>query len=366
VALKLIYLVVRNLLAWARLSRQTAAAKNVEILVLRHQLAVAQRRTPPRELHRKLSWADRAWLALLAGLVPHDHLARLRLIVTPGTPLIRWHRDLLRRRWARRSRRKHPGRPPTHHRIRTLVLRLAQENSSWGYRRIHGELAALGIRVAPSTVWEILTTAGIDPAPRRDTGPTWAQFLRSQTEALLAADFVVVDLLDGTKAYVLAVIEHANRRVHVLGATTHPVTHWVVQQARNLVMDLEEADVRARFLIHDRDASFCAAFDQVLTDAGITVIHSAIRAPRMNALMERWFRSLRAELTDRTLIWNIPHLRVLLREYESFYNQHRPHRALGQAAPLRPMPDNVIDLETLRIRRRDRAAGLLHEYHQVA
>ena len=209
-ALKLIYLVVRNLLAWGRLSRQDDAAKNAEILTLRHQLAVAQRRTTPRELQRKLTWADRAWLTLLAGLLPSTHLARLRLIVTPGT-LIRWHQDLLRRRWAHRSRRKRPGRPLTHHRIRILVLRLARENSSWGYRRIHGELATLGLRVAPSTVWEILTTAGIDPAPRRDNGPMWAQFLRSQAEAILAADFVVIDLLDGTKIYVLAVIEHATR-----------------------------------------------------------------------------------------------------------------------------------------------------------
>ena len=131
-------------------------------------------------------------------------------------------------------------------------------------------------------------------------------------------------------------------------------------------MDLEAADVRARFLIHDRDAPFSTAFDQALADAGITVIRSAVRAPRMNALIERWFRSLRAELTDRTLTWNIPHLRQLLREYEAFHNQQRPHRALGQAAPLRPLPENVINFETLRIRRHDRAGGILHEYQHVA
>jgi transposase InsO family protein len=220
--------------------------------------------------------------------------------------------------------------------------------------------------VAPSTVWEILTAAGIDPAPRRDTGATWAQFLRSQAEALLAADFVVIDLLDGTKVYVLAVIEHASRRIHVLGATAHPVGDWVIQQARNLLMDIEDAGVHSRFLVHDRDASFTAAFDRVFADAGITVIRTAVRAPRMNALIERWFRSLRAELTDRTLIWNIPHLLRLLREYETFYNEHRPHRALGQAAPLRPLPEKIIDLESFRIRRHDRAGGILHEYQQVA
>jgi putative transposase len=365
VALKLIYLVVRYLLGWLRLSHRDARAKDVEILILRHQLAVAQRRVPARELQRNLTWADRAWLALLAGLTSKQHLERLRLIVTPGT-LLRWHRDLVRRSWARRSEHRRAGRPPTHRRIRSLVLRLAKENSSWGYRRIHGELSALGIRVAPSTVWEILHRAGIDPAPRRDAGPTWAEFLRSQAHAILAVDFVVIDLLDGTKAYVLAVIEHASRRVRILGATAHPVAGWVVQQARNLVMDLEDAGVGARFLIHDRDASFGAAFDQVLVDAGIEVIRSAIRAPRMNSIMERWFRSLRAEVTDRMLVWNIPHLLRLLRDYEAFYNEHRPHRALGQAAPLRPLPDNVIDLETFRVQRRDRAGGLLHEYQHVA
>jgi putative transposase len=317
VALKLVYLTVRQLFAWALLSRRDAVAKDAEILLLRHQLAVAQRRTPARDLQRRLTWADRAWPALLTGLLPKHRLEHLRLIVTPST-LLRWHRDLLRRRWAYRS------------------------------------------------LWEILASAGIEPAPRRDTGPSWAQFLRSQAEALLAADFVVIDLLDGTKVYVLAVIEHASRRVRVLGATAHPVTDWVIQQARNLLMDLEEADVRARFLIHDRDASFPAAFDQILDDAGITLIRSAIRAPRMNALIEHWFRSLRAELTDRTLIWNIPHLLRLLREYETFYNQHRPHRALGQAAPLRPLPETVVDLKTLRIRRHDHAGGILHEYQQVA
>jgi hypothetical protein len=155
VALKLIHIVVRQLLAWARLSRRTEASKDVEILVLRHQLAVVLRRLPPRELQRRLTWSDRAWLALLVGVLPAGGVARLRLIVAPGT-VLRWHRDLLRRHWARRSRRKRPGRPVTHRRVKELVLRLALENPSWGYRRIHGELAGLGVRVAPSTVWEIL------------------------------------------------------------------------------------------------------------------------------------------------------------------------------------------------------------------
>jgi transposase len=153
-------------------------------------------------------------LALLAGTVPAGSLAGMRLLVTPGT-ILRWHRDIVRRQWGRLSRRGWSGRPATHRKVRSVVLRLARENESWGYRRIHGELAGLGITVAPSTVWEILKNAGIDPAPRRD-GPGWAEFLRSQAQGLLALDFFTADLLNGAKAQVLAVIEHGTRRVRFL------------------------------------------------------------------------------------------------------------------------------------------------------
>jgi len=219
--------------------------------------------------------------------------------------------------------------------------------------------------VAPSTVWRILKSVGIEPAPRRD-GPGWAEFLRSQAQGILALDFFTADLLNGTKAYVLAVIEHGNRRVRVLGATEHPVQSWVVQQARNLLMDLEDAGGRAKFVLHDRDASFMRAFDAVFQAAGIRVIRSAVQAPQMNSIMERWIGSCRRELLDRTLIWNLRHLMMALREYEDFYNSHLPHRALDQAAPLRPMPDSVTNLDHFRVRRRDRAGGVIHEYRLAA
>jgi transposase InsO family protein len=159
---------------------------------------------------------------------------------------------------------------------------------------------------------------------------------------------------------------HGSRRVRVLGATEHPVQFWVVQQARNLLMDLDDGAIGVRFVLHDRDASFSAAFDAVFQAAGIRVIRSAVQAPRMNAIMERWIGSCRRELLDRTLVWNQRHLMALLREYEAFYNTHRPHRALNQAAPLRPRPDGVADLDHFRVRRRGRAGGVLHEYHFVA
>jgi putative transposase len=362
VGLKLVFLVVARAVSLLGLSRRELWWKDAEILMLRHQLAVAQREHP--RAHSFLTWPDRAWLALLAGTLPAERLAAMRLIVNPGT-ILRWHRDIVGRRWARRSRQRRPGRPPTARHVRSLVLRLARENESWGYRRIHGELAGLGVTVAPSMVWQILKRAGIDPAPRRD-GPGWAEFLRSQAQGILALDFFTADLLNGTKVYVLAVIEHGTRRVRILGATENPVQCWVVQQARNLLMDLEDAGMGVKFVLHDRDASFTAAFDAVFRAAGARIVRCAVQAPRMNSIMERWIGSCRRELLDRTLVWNQRHLMTVLREYEDFYNTHRPHRTLNQAAPLRALPDGVTDLDHFHVRRRDRAGGVIHEYRLVA
>ena len=362
VGLKLTFLIVSRAMSLLRLSRREAWWKDAEILMLRHQLAVAQRERP--RVHARLTWPDRAWLALLAGTLPIERLAGMRLIVTPGT-IVRWHRDIVRRRWARLSHQGRSGRPATHRNVRSVVLRLARENESWGYRRIHGELAGLGITVAPSTVWRILKNAGIEPAPRRG-GPGWAEFLRSQAQGILALDFFTADLLNGAKVYVLAVIDHGTRRIRILGATEHPAQSWVVQQARNLLMDLEDAGTRIKFVMHDRDSSFTTTFDAVFQAVGVRVIRSAVQAPRMNSIMERWIGSCRRELLDRTLIWNQRHLMTVLREYEDFYNNHRPHRSLKQAAPLRPLPDGVADLDHFLVRRRDRASGVIHEYHLVA
>jgi putative transposase len=202
------------------------------------------------------------------------------------------------------------------------VLRLARENNSWGYRRIHGELAALGITVAPSTVWEILKRHGIEPAPDRDH-TTWPAFLRSQAHAIVACDFFTATTLTGATYYVFAVIEHAGRRVRILGVTAHPTQAWVTQIARNLMMDLQDAGATAKYLIRDRDTKFTQAFDAVLTGEGIEIVTCAVRAPRMNSIMARWIQTCRHELLDRTLIRNHAHLLHALREFEAFYNRHR-------------------------------------------
>jgi transposase InsO family protein len=365
VLLRLAYLGVTNALALLRLLPGSDRDKDAEILALRHQITVLQRQLGPQKI--RFEPADRALLAALLHPLPRPTLQGPRLLVRPDT-ILKWHRDLLARRHAAVSRPRRRGRPPTLRSIRTLVLRLARENSSWGYRRVHGELLVLGVKAAPSTVWEILHEAGIDPAPDR-TATTWADFLRSQANALLAADFIETVTLTGVRMYILAVIEHASRRIRILGATSHPTAAWVTQAARNLAMDLEEAGSTARYLIRDRDGKFPALFDAILADAGITVVRSGAQMPRMNAIMERWVQTCRRELLDRTLIWNQSHLLHALREYEAFYNGHRPHQGIANARPLQPLPEPITDpdrLTRLNIRRRDRLGGIMHQYEHAA
>jgi putative transposase len=365
VLLRLAYLGVTNALALLRLLPMSDQAKDAEILALRHQIAVLERHLQGEKV--RFAPADRALLAALLHRLPRDVLRHIRLLVRPET-VLRWHRDLVTRRHAMISRPKRAGRPPTVRSIRTLVLRLARENNSWGYRRIHGELLVLGVKVAASTVWEILTDAGIDPAPQR-TSQTWATFLRSQAQAIIAADFFETSTLTGARLYVLAVIEHATRRVRILGATAHPTAAWVTQAARNLAMDIEDAGCQVQYLIRDRDGKYPTLFDAVLADIGITTVLSGIQLPRMNSVIERWIQSCRHELLDRTLIWNQAHLLGALREYERHYNHHRPHRGISNASPLCPLPEPIIDpaaITHLHIRRSDRLGGLLHEYEHAA
>jgi transposase InsO family protein len=364
VLLRLAYLTVTNTFAILRLLPSSDRDKDVEILALRHQIAILERQLGEKKV--RFTQPDRALLAALLNRLRPETLRRMRLLIRPDT-VLRWHRDLIRRRHAARSRPKRRGRPPTVRSVRVLVLRLVRENPGWGYRRVHGELLVLGVKVAASTVWEILKEAGIDPAPERASS-TWAAFLRSQADALLACDFFETVTLCGARMYVLAVVEHHTRRIRVLGATAHPTASWVTQAARNLVMDLQDAQCRARYLIRDRDGKFPDLFDAVLADAEMTVVLTGVQMPRMNAIMERWVQTCRRELLDRTLIWNQHHLLRALREFEDFYNTHRPHRSLN-GAPLRPAPEPLAEpsrLDQLDILRRDRLGGILHEYQRAA
>ncbi len=352
--MRLLYLLVARVFGLLVLCSRSDAAKDAEILVLRHQVAVLRRQvTRPR-----LTWADRAVLTALVRLVPGWR--RLRLIVSPRT-ILRWHASLVRRRWTYGRR---PGRPAVAVVIRRLVVEMARDNPLWGYRRIHGELIGLGYKVAPSTVWKILKDGGVDPTPRR-SGPTWKQFLTAQAKGILAMDFFHVDTVLLRRLYVLFVVEHDRRRVHIVGVTAHPTAEWLVQQARNLLVELGDRVDSLRFLIRDRDAKFTAAFDSVFTSVGIEVLRSPVRAPRANAIAERWVGSVRRECLDRMLIVNRCHLEQVLAEYVDHFNQHRPHRSLDQHPPDRgQVPDQITGVG--RVRRRDRLGGLIHEYQQVA
>jgi putative transposase len=324
-ALRLIYLTFCQLLRWLALSTRSSAAKDAELLVLRHEVAVLRRHVA----RPRIDWADRAVLAGLARLLPRGRWGVL--LVRPAT-VLGWHRNLVRRRWTHPSR---PGRPGVTAEIRALVLRLARENATWGYRRVHGELCRLGYRIGATTVWAILQRAGVDPAPKR-SALTWRQFLRAQATSVLAVDFFTVDTVLLRRLYVLFVIEVATRRVHVLGVTAHPVGAWVAQQARNLAVDLGERVGQFRFVIRDRDTKFTAAFDMVFAAEGIEVLRTPVRAPQANAYAERWVGTVRREVLDRMLILGGRHLQSVLSEYAEHYNVHRPHRALGQAPPLGP------------------------------
>jgi putative transposase len=224
---------------------------------------------------------DRVVLAALSRLLPRPQWSAFFL--TPAT-LLRWHRQLIARHWT--YPHASPGRPPIDRELRELVLRLAAENPTWGHRRVQGELARLGYRIAASTVWKILHQAGVDPAPRR-TGPTWQQFLPAQARTILACDFFTVDTVLLQRIYVLFFIELATRQVHIAGVTRHPTGSWVTQQARNLLMSLDQGADRLRFLIRDRDAKFTAAFDAVFTTAGIDVLRTPPQAPRAKGMTSR-------------------------------------------------------------------------------
>jgi putative transposase len=353
--LRLLYLILCQLLGWLELLARRQASKNAEILVLRHEVAVLRRQvTRPHP-----TWPDRAVLAALTRLLPKQR--RHHRLVTPDT-LLRWHRALVKRYWTKPHRP--PGRPSRSQELRRLVLRMAAENPTRGYRRIHGELAQLGYRVAPSTVWLLLKQAGIDPAPRR-AGLTWRQFLSEQAEGILACDFFHVDTVLLKRLYVLFVIEVASRHVHILGVTANPTASWVTQQARNLLMGLGDRVERFRFLIRDRDAKFTHSFDAVFGSEGIRVLRTPVLAPRANAFAERWVGTVRREALDRMLVLGRRQLETVLAGYVAHYNQHRPHRALGQASPTRAVPPAAPTAD-LRVVRVDRLGGLIYEYAQVA
>src|SRR3954467_1109339 len=355
VSLRLLYLIFSQVLGLVLLMGRTSAIKDVELLVLRHEVAVL-RRTNPRP---RLGWADRAVFAALVRRLPRA--LRSHRLVTPNT-IRGWHRRLVRRRWTYPNP---PGRPPIEDVLAALVVRMARENPRWGYMRIQGELLTLGYRIGASTIRRILQRHRIPPAPLRHTDTSWRQFLRTQATSMLAVDFFHVDCaLTLRRLYVLFALEVGDRYLHVLGVTAHPDGPWTTQQARNLVMDLGEEVARFRFLVRDRAGQFAASFDAVLVDAGIEVVKIPPRCPRSNCFAERLVLTVRTEVTDRMLIFGERHLRSVLAQYSLHYNRQRPHRSL-QLCPPRPqapVPEPIHG----GIRRRQILGGLINHYEPAA
>jgi putative transposase len=334
-----LYLAFRALLGALVRSRRGLDLKDVELLVLRHELEVLRRQVA----RPRLRAADRAVLAAAASHLPRS--LRGARLVTPRT-LLRWHQALVRRRWRQPPGR--PGRPPLSAEIRELVLRLARENPRWGHRRISGELAKLGFRVSPTSIRRLLARARLKPAPRR-AGPSWREFLRAQAASIVACDFFTVESVFSRRYY-----------VWLAGCTTNPTGSWVTQQARNLGLDF--ADQGMRFLIRDRDSKYSGPFDEVFRSSGIQIVKTPVRAPKANAIAERFVRTVRAECLDWLLILNRRHLERVLRIYVDHYNAQRPHRALKLQPPAPEGPKPSIG----EIRRQDRLGGLIHEYDRAA
>jgi transposase len=319
-----LYLAVWRMFQLLVLRARSTKRKELEMLVLRHELAIAR-----RQLGRaRPSAADRALLAALSRSLPRPSWSAFS--VSPKT-ILGWHRRLVARRWTYGNRP--PGRPPLDRELEALIVRLARENPRWGYQRIVGELRKLGLRASATSVRSVLKRHGIPPAPRR-AGPSWRAFLRAQGASMLACDFFTVDTVGLRRLYVLFFIELHSRRVRLAGCTSNPISSWVTQQARNLAFDLADEDRPVRFLVHDRDAKFSGAFDEVFRTEPVMIIRTPVKAPNANAHAERFIRTVRSDCLDWLLILGRRQLERVLREYVDHYNRAAPApRARTASAP---------------------------------
>ena len=351
----LLYLLLRRVLGLLRSDDRAAAEAELEIAVLRHQVAVLRRQVK-RPVYRA---SDKAFLAAASRILRRQ--AWHSFLVRPET-LLRWHRQLVAKKWTRPHRR--PGRPALDPEVRELVLRLGRENPRWGYTRTRGELLKLGVRVSATTIAMVLRRSGLGPAPRRGLHVERVPPPAGGRDARV--DFLTVETITLKTLYVLVSIELGTRRVRLGGVSSNPDCAWVTQQARNLAMAFREEGRSPRVLIHDRDTKFTGAFDEVFRSEGMRIVLTPIRAPNANAFCERWVGTLRAECLDWTIIPGRRHLERVLRTYIDHYNKERPHRGIGLRAPAGSRSPAVTELMALNVHRQDVLGGLIHEYRDAA
>lgn len=353
-----------TLLAWLSIGRRSTQEKELEILVLRQQVRMLERQLD-KPLHP--SRIEKLTLAVVTAklkTVSQRSAAGLRdllLIFQPET-VLKWHRELVRRKWTYRTIAKPRGRPQTSQAIEALVVRFAQENADWGYGKIAGEMGKLGCELSEPTVANILERHGIRPAPERRGSVSWRQLMMHYKDQLLACDFFTVDSLFLQTVYGLFFIELHTRRVYLAGCTSHPDAAWVTQQARQIVWHLEEREPVIHFLIHDRDTKFVGAFDAVFQSEEMHIIRTPFRAPNANAYAERWVRTVRQECLNKLFILDDAHLQRVLREYIAYYNARRPHQGLAQRSPVPGPPPARTGVVCCR----PVLGGIIHDYDRAA
>jgi hypothetical protein len=351
-----------TILSLFQASRLSESEKDIEIVILRHQLDVMTR------LHNKPvrpNRAEKLTLALLTKKLKHlaersiNQLGDVIRIVKPET-VLRWHRDLVRRKWT--YKRKNPGgRPRTDKEKENLIIRLAKENLRWGYGKIEGEMRKLGFTISISSVRNILNRHDILPAPVRFGSIVWKKMMNHYRDQLLACDFFVIESIFLRTYYILFFVELGTRRVHLAGITTNPNGRWVAQQARQLIWQFEETGTQFRCLIRDNDSNYTDSFDTVFESQGTRVIPTPLQAPNANAVAERWVRSVRQEILDHVLIINEAHLRRVLQEFLAYYNNRRPHQGLNQQSPIL-RPETTAEGS---VQKRPILGGIINDYYRL-
>jgi len=335
--------------------------KDLEIVILRQQISILQRKL---NYPLKPSQVDKLLLSVFTvrlKKLTNQTANQLRSVVRIFQPetVLRWHGELVRKKWTY-PRQNQGGRPPISDELKNLIIQLAQENPSWGYGKIKGELTKLSFRVSQSTVRNILDRNGIQPASVRNGSIGWKTLMQHYKDQILACDFFTVETIWLQTIYVLFFIELGSRQVRIAGITSNPNEVWVTQQTRQLIWELPEADHSLGFLIHDNDRKFSQAFDTVFESEGMRVMHTPFRAPNANAFAERWVRTVREECLDHILLLNTRHLKLVLWEFLNYYNTSRPHQGLNQQTPI-PHQAPAIGI----IDRRKVLGGLINDYYRA-
>jgi putative transposase len=337
-------------------------------LLLRNEYLVPENRMLRNQITGRVRLTDteRKTLAEIGYKLGKQALTEVATIVKPAT-ILGWHRKLVAKKFDGSQQRPSPGRPTIDQELEALIVRIAQENRSWGYDRIVGALANLGLTVSAQTVGNVLKRHGIAPAPERKTTTTWKEFIRTHMDVLVATDFFTAEVwtLGGLMTYyVLFFIHLGSRKVHVAGVTPHPNEAWMMQVARNVTMEAWGFLAPGQYLIHDRDGKYCPAFQQIIDTAGVKRVPLPPRSPNLNAYAERWVRSLKEECLSQLILFGEASLRHALTQYVEHFHHERNHQGKGNVL-LFPLSSQETECGG-QIQCRERLGGLLKYYARDA